>query len=316
MDAYVIQFCYVGKLGVILLSIVLLETELVCEGVVPMGHVISRRRFVQVGSAAACGLAGGLVQRVLAADSDPFRGWQIGVQSYSLREFDVHEAVRHIQGMGIHFVEFYTKHLALEATDQQIAETKKLLDGAGVKLNAHGVNRFTKDHEANRKLFQFAKKAGIRNMTADPDPDSFESLDKLCAEFDLRICIHNHGPGHRYNKISDVVKAVKDHHPSVGACVDCGHFIRSKEDPVKALHELKGRVFASHLKDDTELDGGSHNVVLGKAHLDVPGLFAALKTTKFPSDGALSLEYEANPKNPIDDMKACLEVIKEAIAKA
>ena len=30
----------------------------------------------------------------------------------------------------------------------------------------------------------------------------------------------------------------------------------------------------------------------------------------------VSLEYEANPKNPIDDMKACLEVVKEALAKA
>jgi hypothetical protein len=75
-------------------------------------------------------------------------------------------------------------------------------------------------------------------------------------------------------------------------------------------------VFALHLKDDTDQSGGSNNVVLGKAHLDVPGLFAALKATKFPADGSLSLEYEANPKNPIDDMKACLEVVKAALAKA
>jgi sugar phosphate isomerase/epimerase len=251
---------------------------------------------------------------LLAADkADSWRGWPIGVQSYSLREFNVHDAVRHIQGMGIHFVEFYSKHLAPDASDDQIAETRRLLEGAGIKLNAHGVSRFTKDHEANRKLFEFARRAGFRNLTADPDPDSFDSLDKLCAEFDARICIHNHGPKHRYNTIADVVKAVQNRHPNIGACVDCGHFIRSKEDPVKAIHELQGRVFALHLKDDSKQDGGSHNVVLGKAHLDVPGVFAALKATKFPTDGSLSLEYEANPMNPIDDMKACLEVIKTAL---
>jgi inosose dehydratase len=281
-----------------------------------MSHVISRRRFVQWGSVATGGLVSGLVPRIFAADSaDPWKGWPIGVQSYSLREFNTHDAVRHIQGMGIHFVEFFKKHLAPEATDEQIAETKKLLEGAGIKLNAHGVSPFSKDHEANRKLFEFAKKAGFRNLSADPDPDSFDSLDKLCTEYDARICIHNHGPGHRYNKIADVVNAVKGRHPNIGACVDCGHFIRTKEDPIKALHELKGRVFALHLKDDTKQDGGSENVVLGKAHLDVPGVFAALKKTQFPADGSLSLEYEANPKNPIDDMKACLEVIKAAIAK-
>ncbi len=282
-----------------------------------MNPAYLRRRFLQWGSVAACGLVSGAVPRLMAADkADPWRGWPIGVQSYSLREFNLHDAVRHIQGMGIHFVEFYGKHLAVNASDEQIAETRKLLDGAGIKLNAHGVNAFSKDHEANRNIFVLAKKAGFRNITADPSPDSFDSLDKLCAEFDLRICIHNHGPGHRYNKIADVAKAVQDRHPNVGACVDCGHFIRTKEDPVKAVHELKGRVFGLHLKDDTKQDGGSENVVLGKAHLDVPGLFAALKATKFPADGSISLEYEANPKNPIDDMKACLEVVKEALAKA
>ena len=33
-------------------------------------------------------------------------------------------------------------------------------------------------------------------------------------------------------------------------------------------------------------------------------------------DRALSLEYEANRDNPLDDLKACLAAIKEAIAKA
>jgi sugar phosphate isomerase/epimerase len=272
---------------------------------------------LQYGSLAAAGLASGVDLKLRAADpTDPWRGWPIGVQSYSLRKFNVHDAVRHIQGMGIHFVEFYGEHLAANATDEKIAETRKLLDSAGIKLNAHGVNHFSQDHEANRKLFEFAKRAGFRNLTADPAPDSFDSLDKLCAEFDIRICIHNHGPGHRYNKIADVVKAVQDRHPNIGACVDCGHFIRTKEDPIKAVHELKGRVFGLHLKDDTKQDGGSQNVVLGQAHLDVPALFAALKATNFPADGSLSLEYEANPTNPIDDMKACLEVIKQALAKA
>lgn len=285
-----------------------------------MGHTISRRRWLQNGLIAAGGSyvvsrGSGLSRALAAAAADPWKGFPVGVQSYSLREFNLHDAVRHIQGMGIHFVEFFGKHLAVTATDEVIADTRKLLDGAQIRLNAHGVNAFTKDHEANRKLFVFAKKAGIRNLTADPTPDSFDSLDKLCAEFDVRIAIHNHGPKHRYNKISDVVNAVRNRHPNIGACVDCGHFIRSKEDPIQAVHELKGRVFALHLKDDEKQDGGSHNVILGKAHLDVTGLFKALKATQFPADGALSLEYEANPKNPLDEMKACLEVVKEAVAK-
>ncbi len=274
----------------------------------------TRRRFLALTTAAAAGATIFDVPDILAAD-DPYRGLPIGVQSFSLRNYNVVEAVRHIQGMGLHFVEFFSKHLSPQATDQQLAENRKLLERAKVSISAHGVNRFSKDHAANRKVFEFAKRAGVRNITANPTPDSFDSLDKLVAEYNIRIAIHNHGPGALYDTIESVKKAVKGRHKLVGACVDTGHFIRSKEDPVKAVHELGPRVFGVHMKDEAKREKKSHNVVIGSGHLDVLGLFKGLKKVGFPADGSLSLEYEANPTNPIDDMKQCLAVAREAIAK-
>jgi len=274
----------------------------------------NRRRFLALTTAAAAGATIFDVPGILAAD-DPYRGLPIGVQSFSLRNYNVVDAVRHIQGMGLHFVEFYSKHLNPNATAAQLAENRQLLERAKVTLSAHGVNRFSKDHEANRKVFEFAKRAGIRNITANPTPDSFDSLDKLVAEYNIRIAIHNHGPGALYDSIDSVKKAVAGHHKLIGACVDTGHFIRSKEDPVKAVHELGPRVFGVHMKDEEKQEKKSHNVVIGSGHLDVLGLFKALKKVRFPADGSLSLEYEANPSNPIDDMKQCLAVAREAIAK-
>ena len=274
----------------------------------------NRRRFLALTTAAAAGATIFDVPGILAAD-DPYRGLPIGVQSFSLRNYNVVDAVRHIQGMGLHFVEFFSKHLNPNATAAQLAENRQLLERAKVTLSAHGVNRFSKDHEANRKVFEFAKRAGIRNITANPTPDSFDSLDKLVAEYNIRIAIHNHGPGALYDSIDSVKKAVAGHHKLIGACVDTGHFIRSKEDPVKAVHELGPRVFGVHMKDEEKQEKKSHNVVIGSGHLDVLGLFKALKKVSFPADGSLSLEYEANPSNPIDDMKQCLAVAREAIAK-
>ncbi len=287
-----------------------------------MTHSVSRRRFLALSSAAAAGATFFDAPQVLRAanllaEDDPYQGWPIGVQSYSLRKFDLHEAVRHIQGMGLHYVEFYSKHLDPKASDDTITETKKLLSSAGITLNAHGVNGFSKDHEANRKVFEFAKKAGVKNITANPKPDSFDSLDKLVAEFDIRVCIHNHGPGALFDKSDDTLNAVKDHDKRIGACVDTGHYIRSGENPVDVIRKLGDRVHALHIKDDTHKgDKGSHNVVIGEANLDVVGVFKALKDIKFPADGSISLEYESNPDNPIEDMKACLAVAREAIAKA
>ena len=279
-----------------------------------MSTSFNRRRFLALTTAAAAGATIFDVPGILAAD-DPYRGLPIGVQSFSLRNYNVVDAVRHIQGMGLHFVEFFSKHLNPNATAAQLAENRQLLERAKVTLSAHGVNGFSKDHEANRKVFEFAKRAGIRNITANPTPDSFDSLDKLVAEYNIRIAIHNHGPGALYDSIDSVKKAVAGHHKLIGACVDTGHFIRSKEDPVKAVHELGPRVFGVHMKDEEKQEKKSHNVVIGSGHLDVLGLFKALKKVSFPADGSLSLEYEANPSNPIDDMKQCLAVAREAIAK-
>ena len=277
-------------------------------------NLATRRAFLETTSATAVAVSLGLRSSSVRA-ADPFAGLPIGVQTYSLREFSAEEAIRHISGMGVHFVELFNKHLAVDSTAEQISAFQKQLDAAKIKISAHGVSPFSKDHDANRKYFEFAKRAGFNTITADPAPDSFDSLEKLVAEYKVRIAIHNHGPNHRYDKLAQVVKAVEGKHPLIGVCVDTGHVIRTKEDPVKWVRELKKRVWALHIKDDIKQDGGSENVVIGKGHLDVAGLFGALKQISFPSDGSISLEYEANPQSPFDDMKACLEVAREAIAK-
>lgn len=282
---------------------------------------LSRRRFLAISSAAAAGATLFDIPRVLqgAGLSDAkaaFGSFPVGVQSYSLRNFNTEEVVRHLHGMGVHYTEFFAKHLDPKASDEKIAETLKLLNDADIKLAGHGVHGFSKNHEANKALFDFAKRGGVKVITANPEPDSFDSLEKLVAEYDIRIAIHNHGPNALFDKLESVTSAVKGRDKRIGACVDCGHFLRSGEDPVKCVLELNERVYGVHIKDEKETNTPkSENVVIGKGHLDVVGLFKALKQVKFPADGALSLEYEANPQNPIDDMKACLEVAKEAIAK-
>jgi sugar phosphate isomerase/epimerase len=55
-------------------------------------------------------------------------------------------------------------------------------------------------------------------------------------------------------------------------------------------------------------------VILGKGHIDVPAVFAALEQAKFPADGALSIEYEENPNDPIAEIRECVEVARAAMA--
>ena len=272
--------------------------------------VLPRRGFLA--TAAGLAVAGGLTRggRALAATTEP----GLGIQLYSLRGYPVDQALEHARDLGFRFVEFYSGMYPVDSTPRQIAEMKEKLDGLGLTVSGHGVNGFGGDAAANRKVFDFAKAAGIRILMADPQPEAFDSLDELVKEFDVKIAIHNHGPRHRYNKAIDVLRAIENHDERIGACADLGHFIRSGENPVEVIRLLKGRLYGIHLKDFQDMQDKTKGVILGKGHLDVPAVFAALEQVGFPADGALSLEYEENPKNPLADIRECLEVARGAMA--
>jgi len=132
-------------------------------------------------------------------------------------------------------------------------------------------------------------------------------------EFDIRVAIHNHGPTHRYNKVIDVLDAIEKHDTRIGACADLGHFIRSGERPTEVIRLLKGRLYGIHLKDFAEMQDKTKGVILGKGHMDVPAVMAALVQVGFPADGALSIEYEENPNNPLDEIRECIRVARAAM---
>jgi len=75
------------------------------------------------------------------------------------------------------YAEFTQKHLEPTAPLELIDKVRHELSKVNIKATAHGVNRFSADHAENRKLFQFAKRAGYRNLTASPSPVSFDSLE-------------------------------------------------------------------------------------------------------------------------------------------
>ena len=259
------------------------------------------------------------LSKARAASLKKYGGFPMGIQSYSLRAFGIdgkEGALQKIDDLGLHWVEFFGRHYPITPDKAKIAEMNAKLAKHDMSVSSHGVNAFGKNHEANEKIFQFAKLAGIPNISANPKPDSFESLDKLVKKYDIRIAIHNHGPDALYDKIGDGLKAVKGHDKRIGFCADLGHYIRSGEDPVEVINKLGERLYGVHLKDFAEQKKKTHGVILGKGHLDVTGVFKALKKVGFPANGALSLEYEENAANPIPDIQECLAVAAEGAQKA
>ena len=277
----------------------------------------SRRRFL---GSTAVATAAATLRHPLSAQAKPSQPgnvgrFSIGIQSFSLRGFSTDDAIRHSRDLGFAHMEFYSAHFSEQSTPAEIDGMKKTMSKAGMKMLGHGVHGFSADHQANRKLFKFARAAGLRCLSADPSPDSFKSLDRLVKEFDIRIAIHNHGPRHRYNKALHVLEACEPYDQRIGACADLGHFIRSGEDAVQVIRLLGKRLYGIHLKDFADMQDETQGVILGEGHLDVEGVFAALANVNFPADGCLSLEYEENKDDPIDDIRQCMEIARKAASK-
>lgn len=278
---------------------------------------INRRQFA-LSAAALAGATWFDAPRVLAGtrpSNQPYGDFPMGIQSYSLREFDVAEALGHIQDLGLQNVEFYGEHYPITNERDSIAEMDRALAEHDVVVRAHGVNGFGDDHEENERLFWFARMAGIRTITADPAPEAFESLEELVARFNIRIAIHNHGPDHRYDTIDDVLDAIEGRDHRIGACADLGHYIRSGEDPIEAVRAFGDRLYGVHLKDFARAGADAPETIIGEGVLDVEGFFRALNEVRFPADGALSLEYELSPEDPTDDIRQGLEIAQAAIER-
>lgn len=272
----------------------------------------------------------------LAEDADPYGGFKMGIQSYSLRAFNVDQALEHSQKLGLKYWEAYPKHIPMSSLPAKVAEQKKMMSDAGITLSAYGVVGFDTNETKARQAFDFAKAMGLKSISANPKKDdaTFDLLEKLVEEYQIPIAIHNHGPGALYDKVDDVLEMVEGRHPLLGACVDTGHYLRSDEDPVEVIHKLGKRVFGVHFKDVRTIHSeeekarlmkefpknranhlkkeGKIFTILGEGELNIVGTLRALREIGYTNP--ISLEYEENPENPLSDIELCLAAVRKGVA--
>jgi len=245
---------------------------------------------------------------------DRFKGLKIGMQTFTLRKFDLQGVVERVSQLGLKHIEFSKKHLTHKSSDEEVARAKDLCAKHGIVINCVGVGDLAADVEKNRPVFEYAKKMGVKVMMANPAHDSMDALDKLVEEYQIKVGIHNHGPTSAWPNIETLDKHVKGHSPLIGLCVDTGHFTRVPVDPIAVFHHFKERVHAVHLKDIEEDKGGQHGKehIIGDGPLDLTAVMRLLLDWKF--QGPISIEYEANAEDPMDDLRVALDRIEKALA--
>lgn len=251
----------------------------------------------------AAALAGCAAQKSAPSDK-PVRddsaaeslGWRLGVQAWTFRDRSACEAIETAAKLGFKYIELYPGQplapddkeakVGPEMSAEQFARLVTTLASAHVQPVSFGVVGFDKDEAAARKVFLFAKKLGLENLSCEPEPDAYELVDRLCNEYGINAAIHNHPKPSRYWNPDTVLEAVQGRSKRMGSCSDTGHWPRSGLVPVECLKKLEGRIVELHFKDIS--DGVDQPWGTGKG--DARAMLRELARQKFR--GLVSLEYE------------------------
>ena len=271
---------------------------------------LSRRRFVAAGAAAAAAMW--LSDRTDGAENEKnqasvakYGGFRVGLQSNVFSAFspELEPMLGHIADLGLHWVEFAHWHYGVTDDADLMAEMQSLLGRHQIRMEAYFLGEIEADAQQLRRTFEFARKNGVSVLVGQPTEEAFPLLDALVKEFEIKVAIHNYGPGHRYDRITDLLVAAAPWDWRIGYCLDTGHAMRSGEPPVEAVRRLGSRLYGIHLREQAAVqrDPQPPETIIGEGALDLQGFCRALRHVGF--SGPLSLEVYYDRKSPMKSLR-------------
>jgi len=254
--------------------------------------------------------------------------FEAGVAAYSFRNATAFEAIEKTKACGGDVIEFFLWQklspahpdviLNQDLPDAHLAALKEKLQTTGVKaVNAYFNNAVFQDKahvEANvRKLFEFARKLGLRGLTGEPPVEHLDLVERMVKEYDIQLCFHNHPkdpkrPDYKNWDPVYLLSLMDKRDPRMGFSLDTGHISRSGLVPVEAVKIFKNRILSVHLKDVKEATKESIDLPYGQGIGNMAGVLAELKKQGF--SGHVAVEYENITGHLMDDVKGCLEFIR------
>jgi sugar phosphate isomerase/epimerase len=291
----------------------LVSTKQDNQGTTPM----HRRDFLWQGGALALGVGFGARLSALAAPASPGQpnatklGWKISVQHYTYRRFSTFEALEKAAAVGLRYFEVRSdlklgpqwpgKNANEAMPEDARKEFKARIADLGLSIPSVFAD-FNGQPDQARRLFEFWKGFDTEVIVAEPPAGSYDMLEKLCAEFQMNLALHNHQRGKSEYWSPDIVLGVcANRSKRIGACADVGQWARSDLDPVECLRKLSGRLPCFHLKDVLKKgDLNSRNTVIGEGQADCANTLKELKRQGYR--GVITIDFEHDTPALQDDM--------------
>jgi len=275
----------------------------------------SRRNFLQaVGVGAAClaGTNSSLAQVGSAGKKKSKAKFELGLASYTLREFNLDDTLAMTKRVGLKYICFKSMHLELNSTPAQIESTVQKVKDAGLILYGGGVIYMKNEKQVN-DAFDYAKAAGMKIIVGVPQPELLPLVNEKVRQYDIKVGIHNHGPTDKvYPTPASAYEKIKDLDKRIGLCNDIGHTMRAGIDPAVSARKYADRLLDVHIKDVSEATAKGHGVEIGRGVIDMPKFLKTL--IKIDYDDIVSFEYEKDGKDPIAGLAESVGYVKGVLA--
>jgi len=237
---------------------------------------------------------------------------RLGLASYTLRKMNLDDALSVCQRLAIKHISLKDFHLKLTSTDAEIAEAVKKCKDAGVELGSGGVIYMKSEAEVDA-AFEYARKAGMNMIIGVPQHEMLPYAEKKVKEYNIRLAIHNHGPGDKvYPSCESAYVLIKNMDPRMGLCLDIGHTQRIQRDPSADMKDYFERIFEIHMKDVTSSDSDGKAIEVGRGVIDIPGFLKTVLKMKF--SGIVSFEYEKEDADPVPGLAESLGYVKGVLS--
>jgi inosose dehydratase len=277
----------------------------------------TRRQFIKMASiGAAASLTGASSSLGQVRDSAARRAgkqrFELGLASYTLRKFDLDDTLAMTKRVGLKYVCFKSFHLPLDSAPAKIRSVVAKVKDAGLILYGGGVI-YMRNQDQVHQAFDYAKAAGMKVIVGVPMPELLGLVDKKVKEYDIKVAIHNHGPGDKvYPTPASAYERIKDLDRRIGLCNDIGHTIRAGSDPAVSAMKYADRLLDVHIKDVTEAAAKGHGVEVGRGVIDIPKFLKMLVKIKY--SGIVSFEYEKDANDPMAGLAESVGYVRGVLA--
>ncbi len=239
------------------------------------------------------------------------KGLSLGLASYSTRKYSLEETLELAKKLNIKQLALKSMHMPLDSTEDEIKEIAGKCDAAGIDLYGVGVI-YMKTKEEVENAFRYANAASAKVIIGVPNHDLLPLVEKKVRETNIKLAIHNHGPGDEVYPTPDVAyNKIKGLDHRIGLCIDVGHVQRLGLDPAENIKKYANRLYDVHLKDVDKSEAKGKSTEFGRGVLDIPAVLKALKAINYT--GVMAMEFEKDTENLFAGLAECVGYVNGAL---